>query len=32
MQINMDEDNFNEAKAYYYYAKKDKLNVIVILF
>ena len=26
LQRNSDEENFNEAKAFYYYAKKDKLN------
>ena len=25
MQRNSDEENFNEAKAFYYYAKKDKI-------
>jgi hypothetical protein len=26
LQRNQDEDNFNEAKVYYYYCKKDKLD------
>ena len=28
LQRNSDEENFNEAKALYYYAKKEKLYVL----